>query len=404
MARLIVNYYLGIDVGKYHHQAFLTDSHGEPLGLSVKFTADYQGLQELIKHLYKRIGKDEFQTVQAGLEATGIYWLPLYEQLTKYGIRVTVLNPLQVKACQNKNIRGNKTDKIDAALIAEILHSGRYKPSRVPNGEDLALRQLTRLRSDLVDLTTGLKIKMMGLMDQVFPEYKAVFKDTFSVSSRQLLKQAILPEQIAAIPTGKLVQILKKASRGRFGRQKAQHIQQAAANSIGITFGVDAFALSIEILLKQIGHLEKQIKALETAIKEGFKSSGNTLTTIPGVGTVIAAAITGEIGNFARFADDKDGAQKLVAIAGIDPRLRESGKYKGKVRMSKRGSPYLRKAVRQAAFTAVFNSQDPMFAAIYQKQVDKGKHFEVALSHVGRKLLHVVYSLLKSNKAYQPHI
>jgi len=395
--------YLGIDVGKYHHQACLTDNQGEVL-FSIQFSANCQGLKKLLKHLNKRIDNQELNKVQTGLEATGIYWMTLYEQLTKLGMKTVVLNPLQVKACQNRNIRGNKTDRIDAQLIAEILRFGQYRPSCVPDEDDFELRQLTRLRSDLVSLTTGLKVKVMGLMDQTFPEYKDLFRDVFSTTSRELLRKAVLPEQIAAISTKRLAQILKKASRGRLGIKKAKDIQKTASCSLGITLGMNALSLSIKILLDQIGHLEGQVSQLEREIEKLFVKRKTTLTSIPGVGKITGAAIKAEIGNFDRFINDKDGAQKLVALAGIDPRIRESGQYRGKTKMSKRGSSYLRKAVRQAAFSAVHVAKDQMFASLYQKHIKKGKHSEVALSHVERKLLHVIYSLLKNKREYQPRL
>ena len=156
-------------------------------------------------------------------------------------------------------------------------------------------------------------------------------------------------------------------------------------------------------MLEQINHSEKQIKKLEKEIDKRLKKEPNTLTTIPGVGKVLAAAIKAEIGNFERFAQDKDGAEKLVALAGLDPKLRQSGKFQGKVKMSKRGSSYLRAAIRQASVSLAFGN-DPMFKVIYEKQVKKGKHFEVALSHIGNKLLHVIFSLLKTGKKYEPHV
>ena len=107
----------------------------------------------------------------------------------------------------------------------------------------------------------------------------------------------------------------------------------------------------------------------------------------------------GEIGNFERFIA-KDGAKSLTALAGLDARLWESGAYRGKITMSKRGSRYLRRAIMQSSFVAY--QYDPMFKAMYEKQKKKGKHHYVALSHVGRKLIHVVYAVLRDQKPYHP--
>lgn len=399
-----MRYYLGIDIGKHNHQAILCDSQGEAIASPLRFPANYKGYQQLVSYLEKRIDKRKMANIHAGLEATGAYWPTLYQQLVEMGIRVTVLNPLQVKAYRNEGIRGSKTDRIDAHLIVKILRFGDYKESDIPNEDILALRQLTRLRSDLVTMTTSLKQRVIAIFDQVFPEYQAVFSDTFSVSSKALLKEGTLPEEIAAIDTRKLTRLLKKASRGRLGEQRAKDIKQAANQTVGVKIALDAFSISLEILLTQISHLEEQIDRLDGEINTRLATQKATLTTIPGVGNIIAATIIAEIGNFSRFADDKDGAEKLVALAGLDPKLRESGVYKGRAKMSKRGSPYLRKAIRQAAFIATCVAHDPMFAAICQKKLAQGKHFEVALSHVENKMLHVVYSLLKSKKVYEPHV
>ena len=363
--------------------------------------ANYQGLKKLLKHLDKRIDREGFCQIQAGMEATGVYWISFYEQLIKLGLETIVLNPLQVKASQNKNIKGNKTDRIDAWLIAEILRFGKYRPSSVPDRANLELRQLTRLRSDLVSLISSLKLKVMGLMDQIFPEYKEVFRDTFSTSSKEVLKKAVCPEEIILLSTRKLSQILKKASRGKWGLEKARKIKETATYSLGISLGMNAFSLSVKILLEQIEHLENQVGKLEEEISRLFAKQKTTLESIPGVGRITAATIRAEIGDFDRFINDKNGAQKIVALAGIDPRIRESGRYKGKAKMSKRGSPYLRKAARQAAFSAVYSAKEPMFVNLYQKHIKKGKHLEVALSHVERKLLHIVYSLLKNKREYR---
>lgn len=401
-----VKYYLGIDVGKLNHQAVLCDSEGKPVAKSLKFPSSFEGYQMLKKYLGQyviRAPGNDFSQIHAGLEATGSYWLSLYEQLKKLNLEITVLNPLQVKSYRNEGIRGSKTDTIDSLLIVKVLRFGDYKASDLPNGDLLALRQLTRLRLDLVKMTTSLKLRVISVFDTVFPEYQHLFTNIFGESSRAILDEAIDPEVIATISTEKLTQILKRVSHGWFGENKAVEIKQVAQSSIGIRLGIDAFSLSAQILLTQITHLENQVEKLDIEITSRLKALKTTLTTIPGIGDVLAATIISEIGNFDRFAMEKDGAEKLVALAGIDPKMKDSGILKGKAVMSKRGSPYLRRAIRQAAFAASVRGKDPMLSGIYQKKISEGKHFEVALSHVENKMMHVVYSLLKSGKEYKPY-
>ena len=369
-----MKYYLGIDIGKYHHQAILCNEEAKPLAPSLKFSTTVGGFAELFTYLEKHVPGGDITTVHAGLEATGAYWLTIYEQCIKRKVKISVLNPLQVRAYRNEGIRGTKNDRIDALLIVKVLRFGDYRESDIPNEDLFALRQLTRLRSDLVGMGTKVKLKIISIFDQVFPEYHELFSNTFGTSSQALLAEAVVPETIAVIPTKKLTALLKKASRGRLGEKEATKIKTAAETSIGITIGIDAFSLSLGILLAEVAHLEKQIRKLDQEIAQRVKGRKETLTSIPGIARTQEASILAEIGNFDRFKDDKNGAEKLVAIAGIDPKIKQSGKYQGKAKMSKRGSSYLRKTIRQAAFVAaVGKSKDPMFSKLYEKKRAEGK-------------------------------
>ena len=396
--------YLGIDIGKYQHLAALCNDKGNLLKKPLSFSNNFKGWQELLKYL----GGLDKQNITIGMEATGPYWLSLYERLSEQGFsEIIVLNPLEVKAYRNKGIRGSKTDKIDAKLIADILRFGDFKKSYVFDHQEqelFTLRELCRLRTHLIELVTSLKIKIISLLDRIFPEYSSIFENIFGASSRALLAQSPLPEEIAKLSTRKLTNILKKASRGQFGKEKAKEIKKISGQSFGSKLALDVSALSCKILLFQIEHLEYQIAEIEKQIIPLFRKQNTKLTSIPGIADITGAQILSEIGDFQRIAFLKDGAENLVALAGLDPKIKQSGVDKGKVRMSKRGSPYLRRAVRQAAFVAVFSRKDPMFTAIYEKQKSKGKHFEVALSHISRKMLHVIFSILKNNKDYKPHL
>lgn len=397
-----MRYFLGIDIGKYKHVACLLDGEGNVLGQAIHFSADKAGYADLLAYLRAAVGETVLDAIHVGMEATGHYWLTLYAQLTADGLStITVINPLQTKAFRNSNIRGNKTDPIDARKIAQLLRVGELKPSHIPSADLIALRQLTRLRSDLVELLVVLKQKAIGLLDQLFPEYRNVFSNMFGATSLAVLLTAPTPEALAAMPAAALTHLLTQTSRGRFGQEKSQELQHLAANSFGVTMGSDALSFSLHILVKEIQHLQSQIEALESEIESRGQALGETIHTIPGISIGSAAGILAEIGNFARFLV-KDGAEKLVALAGLDPKLSTSGTMRGRAKMSKRGSRYLRKTLRMAAFVAVFQVKDPMFTYIYEKQIAKGKHMEVALSHVAHKMIHVIYALMKTKNTYVP--
>lgn len=396
-----MKWYLGIDIGKISHVAVVTNESGEVVKPPISFTQTSDGWKRFDSYLNNIIDHMEYPSVQAGFEATGHYWTTLFLKLKDLGMKVSVLNPLEVKAFRNEGIRGNKTDTIDAVKITKLLRFGDFHETYVPDEQISALRQLTRLKIDLSVMQAQMKQKCLAILDQVFPEYEELFSDIFGTTSRALLSEASTPEAIAALSTTKLTGILRKASRGRFREDKARQIKIQAGASVGITFSLDAFTLSFNILLSQIDTLDERITQLEQEISRRVERTDSTLQSIPGIGPGTAGVILSEVGDFNRLIS-KDGAEKLVALAGLDPKIKESGKYKGKTKMSKRGSTYLRHAVRNAAFIAVTVSKDPMFTKIYQKQIAKGKHMEVALSHVARKMLHVIYALLKNKTIYRP--
>jgi transposase len=391
-------FYLGIDIGKYIYAVCLTNSEGKAL-FKLKISSRADGWQKLTAAIKQHVPDNQWKDIHSGLEATGPYWLTFYEQLKKQGVIVTVLNPIQTRAYRNEGIRGAKTDRVDAELIAKIIRFGNYTETQLPSEDIIALKQLTRLRTDLTHTNSGFKRKILSLLDQIFPEYHQVFKETFKKSSRELLKTYTTPEEIAKLSAKKLTKFLETVSYRQLNKERAKAIHQAAKESIGAKLGQDAIALSIKVLLAQVEHLEQQIENLEKEIAERFRKQNTKLTTIPGISEINGATILAEIGNFNRFIG-KDGAEKLTALAGVDPKVIQSGTLQGKAKMSKRGSPYFRYAIRMAAFVAT--QHDPMFKAILEKQKDRGKHFEVALSHVERKLVHVIYSVLKNNKNYQP--
>ena len=250
----------------------------------------------------------------------------------------------------------------------------------------------------MVDYIADQKRKIIGVMDRVFPEYQTLFSDMFGKTSTELLNKAVTPEELLEVPTDELAAILKKSSKGRFGMAKAEQIRELAKTSFGITIGTAALSLQLRQLLEMIELLERQLMELETEI-DGYLIKLNTpITTCPGVGNVLGAVILSEIGDIARFSEPK----KLVAFVGIDPSVKQSGEFTGtQNKMSKRGSPHLRRAIWLAANVAAFH--DPVLMAFYQKKRAEGKHHSTAFGAVSRKLTFIIYAVLRDNKPYVPN-
>ncbi len=207
------------------------------------------------------------------------------------------------------------------------------------------------------------------------------------------------PEELSLIHTRNLSNLLDKASRARFGKDKALQIKDTALHSLGITIATDAFSFQLRQILDQIGFIEDQVEELDSQIAAYMKRTDRFLTTIPGIGPVLSAVILSEVGDISRFED----AKKLVAYAGIDASVSQSGSFEGtQMHMSKRGSPYLRRALYTAAGVAAFN--DPELSAYYQRLRQRGKHHEVAIGALARKLCFIVFSVLSENRPFEQRL
>lgn len=332
-------------------------------------------------------------------EATGHYWLALYTHLRQEGYTVHVINAVQSDALRGMYIRQAKNDSRDSFLIAEVIRFGRFCETAVEPSDLHALRELCRHRFYIVDSISDLKRKVIALLDQVFPEYETLFTNTFGKTSLQLLSEYTTPEELLAVDTDKLADTISVASHGRHGFEKAQEVQDAARNSFGILLASDSIALLIRQYIEQIRFVEKQVDAIDAEIARLLAAFDNQLTTITGIGPTLAAIILSEIGDIKRF----DSSAKLAAFAGIDPSVKQSGDFTGtRVHMSKRGSPYLRRAIWLAATIAAF--KDPAISVYYQRKRAEGKSHLTSLGHVSRKMVNIIFAVLRDNTPYLPAV
>lgn len=388
---------IGIDIAKHHHEATIIDDSGTILGKSFSFPNSVSGAELLLSSIAKN-NPNNLEVV-FGLEATGHYWLSLYSYLTERDFIVHVINPIQSDSLRNLYIRKTKNDSRDSFIIAEVIRFGRFTATQLANEVQLALKQLCRYRAYLVDHVGELKVKAVTILDQTFPEYDKLFADTFGKSSKALLHEYPTPEDLLAISTEDLSSFLSKHSRGALGIEKAKLIHTAAKNSFGIKYAQDAFTFQLKQILEEIQFVENHISETEKQIAVHFESLDSHLSSIPGIGPVLAASIESEIGDISRFDDPK----KLVAFIGIDPSVQQSGQFNSSHnRMSKRGSPYLRRSIWMAASCAIFH--DPILKAYYNKKRNEGKHHMTAVGAVARKLAYIIYAIMRDKKDYVPKV
>ena len=386
-------FYLGIDIAKVNHVASLIDEDGSILVKAIKFTNSNEGLQKLIDS----ISSYDSSKIYCAMEATGTYWLSLFSALTDKGFNVSVFNPYQIKSFRGAYTnRKQKNDVTDSIIIANLLNFNGPDQTSLPNDDLLALKNLTRYRSNLVDNISKAKTQVKGILNKVFPEYSDSFSDVFGEASKQILINCPTPYEIVNFNTRKLANLLKKASKGRHSTDKVREIKELAKNSFGIKFTGDACSFEIKQLVNQIIFLEKQVDDLELKIKSIYSKLDTHLQSIPGIGEALAPVILAEIGDINNFSTPS----KLTAFAGIDPSENQSGNKKSTdEKTSKRGSPYLRHAIYQAAFIA--SNNDPVMHEYYLKKRAEGKHHYVALAGVERKILGIVYHVLKEKRDYR---
>lgn len=385
---------IGIDIGKNKHEATLIDEKGNIIGKSIKFENSTAGFNKLISSINNyNISNDKFVF---SMEATGHYWLALFSKLVESDYNVQVINPIQTDACRKFYIRETKNDSKDSFLIAQVTRFNGYSKTTLPDEVMISLKELTRFRTFLVDDISDYKRKATVVLDKIFPEYTQIFSDTFGKTSKEILTKYPLPKDILDEDLESLAKVLSTSSKGRLGYSKAEQLQNLAKESFGIKFATEALVMEIKSILSTIEHLQNQVSKLDEKIAVLLRSLGTTIETIPGIGPVLGAIIVSEIGDINRFSH----ASKLVAYAGIDPTVKQSGEFNAtKNRMSKRGTPYLRRALWTASIVAAFN--DPNLHEYYLKKKNEGKHHGTIIGAIARKLIYRIFIVLKDNIPYQ---
>jgi transposase len=390
--------YVGIDVSKDKSDICIKDQSGNDLIHRFKIEntkADLGKLYETIERIKSKTqGKID---VVFGMEATGIYSLPLYSALRRDGYKVKLYNPIQTNGFRKMNVRKTKTDPIDAAIIADML---RYsEPPQVNEIKDLnlyQLRELVRIRHRLIEKQTVCKVQMIRNIDIIWPNYVSLMPKVFGTTSITVLKKYTAPSKMISKSFEQFYDLVHKASRSKISRTKAEEIYANAGNILTIPEIEPIISIEIKTLITQLELYDGQIQSIDTKIDQMMKRIDSKIMSIPGIGVTLGPMILGEVGNIDRFSS----AKKLVAFAGLDSVVSQSGRFEKTGKISKRGSPLLRQALFLAANIARMN--DDVLKRFYDKKRSEGKHHYSALNAVAAKLLRVIYSVLKNNKEYQP--
>lgn len=386
--------FIGIDVAKDKHDCFIINSNGEVLFNVFTISNNKAGFDEL----YRKINSvtADLSNIKVGLEATGHYSYNILGYLLNKGLLTFVINPLHTNLYRKSlSLRKTKTDKVDARTIAMMLMSEvnlkSYSDTLYHNEE---LKSLTRYRFDKIQERAKLKQSVSRLITILFPELEKLVSSVHTASVYKLLEQYPGASYIAYTHLTKLTNLLSEASKGRFDKNDAVTIRNAAKDSIGSV--MPAKSLELKHTIKLINEISSQIDEVESEIKSIMDNMNSPIMSIPGISYRMGAMIIAEIGDFSKF----DSPDKILAYAGLSPSTYQSGQLRSShSKMEKRGSRYLRYALFNAAkFVCHWDST---FKAYLDKKRTEGKHYNVAVSHAAKKLVRVIYHLEKSKQTYK---
>ena len=382
--------YVGVDIAKELHYAAIMDSDGV-VSKPFSFENNDKGFNLLLSHLapYNK------ESILIGYESTAHYQENLAYFLKSLGYRTAEINPLQTAALRKANIRNTKTDSVDARLICLALMNHNIQGDQRDSVRLDDLYQLCKMRMDTMKKRTTCKIQFVAIMDRIFPELASFFDNNLHTNTiYRLIDSFPLPSQIKKTRIDILTKLLHKASKGHFKKEKAQKLKNLADISVGIPS--DIFAFQAQQLVHQIEFYTDQIQTIEERINTNPDVMSSPLMTIPGIGTFCVACILSAIKNI----NDFGAPCKILAYAGLDPVIRQSGKFTAShTRMSKRGNSLLRYALVWSAGNVVKNNHT--FAEYYRhKTEDQGKSHYQALGHCAKKLVKSIYHMLKYNESF----
>ena len=383
-------YYIGIDISKYKHDFCIISNTGEVIVENSSFENNKKGFQYFLDQL-KPYNKSN---VQIAFEATGHYSLNLECFLTNQGFSYMKINPLVVhQFLKARSLRRTKTDKADSLTIASYLMSVPYKPNSNLLYNIYTLKSLCRSREQLIKERSKFEVLLTNELDKSFPELKTFFNNMISTTLLYILEKYKNTTHISLM---KDYESLRKVSHGKFTYARFAKLKELAKDSIG--HHNDNSDLLISTYVSTINHFNEKIDPIDKQISTIIKELNPRMLSIPGLGEISAATILSEYGDIKNFSYPN----KMLAFAGLEPSIIQSGTLENNGKMVKHGSGHLRYAIMNIAMSILKYS--PTFYDYYQKKRSEGKCHRVALSHVCKKLIRVIYCLEKNNIDFDPSL
>ncbi|ERM90682.1 transposase IS110, partial [Caldanaerobacter subterraneus subsp. yonseiensis KB-1] len=392
--------FVGVDVAKKTHYARIINHIGLEVIKPFKFNNSIDGYERLVSKILEAKEKSKATKILIGFEPSGHYWKPLAWFLKEKGYTVVIVNPYHVK--QRKEEEDNspsKNDRKDALIIARLIKEGKFLNCLLPQNTYADLRNLSVARKQLIKKLNSVKNKIIAILDEYFPEFEEVFKNLWGKAALWILRNCPFPSIILKLSKEEIAEQLKKATNNRVGMKRAEKLIEAAKKSIGVKEGIKGAQIRLNIYLDELEFLKTQLETIEKAMEELLKKIdiAEYLLSIPGIGVITVAGFLAEVGDIGKYTHYK----QIQKLGGLNITDNQSGKHRGKTKISKRGRPELRNLLYKASLTLVAKNKE--FKALYNyflRRRENPLEKKQALIAISIKLIRVMFTLAKKKEKY----
>ena len=390
---------LDVSKGSSYYQGFT--SMNEPVGKAKKIEHDDKGFKELSK-LKERMEIEYEDEVKFVFESTGIYHKTLQTYLDDNNYSYIIISPLLSAKVRKSDIRGTKTDKKDCSSIANVFYLKKLKTYGKAERIYDDLREKSRYYDFLMDEMKRWKVEFRRLLDVIYPGFDKVFNELYCDYTMEILKQYHHPDEIRKRRVDTIASFIEKKTchKGAFALKQAEALKNYASSCHS---GCDKDSYLCEQLETVIRTLDGQIKHLDEVLEEIVETAKKlpeyeSIRSIPGIGDNLASRILAELGDASRFTN----SSQVVAYAGIDPNIYQSGEISGEhLRISKKGNKKLRCLLYLAVTCMIKVGKADSILRFYQKKKQQGLAPKAAKVAAMNKLLRIIYSLIKNKATYQ---
>ena len=385
---------VGIDVGKNsHYFTVVSKQTGEVLSEPSKINNNQDGFNSLLSSIKPYKSSD----ILIGMEDTGHYHFTLLKYLLDKKYTIALINPVTTDLTRRANGSISKTDKLDTLTICDILASNNikkpYRISKINRFDLYEQRCLTRHHHNLKEELNVYSNRLQKCIDIVFPEYNDLFESKYGLVYNNILKTFTSAANIASADIRSLRKCFEFKGRGRRISLTADKLKQVAKDSIGINSISEV--IQIRHLIDQIELINNQLEEIDKKIEEFSKQTNSPILSTPGISHFSGTSILAEIGDINNFSNHR----QLIKYAGVSPLTYESSQFKAQhSSITKKGSKYLRKTLYQIILPVINNNET--FKKYYKLKISQGKSHRCACGHCVRKLLRIIFHLLKTGQSF----